>query len=339
MTEPTLMINGLPGKMAREIFKAAVAAGFKVVPFSLTGPQIPYDEVKVEDRNVNLIAPNEREEALERILGIYDPFIVVDFTHPTAVNLNGDSYCRHKRPFVIGTTGGDRKALVERVKDSEISAVIAPNMAMQIVALQQVLKELGENQPNLFRGEYKLEIAESHQNRKADVSGTAVAMVELPDGNGGVKPGYLAQLGLPFDKSQINFERRPQIQLQMGIPKEFLDWHGHHTYTVSGGRNPGPLNIFYWVLEEFLMRHPVFAAYDRNVGSIRDKTHVTAQSPDKAVTFRLDKTPESLSLTHNVNGGSIYMPGILQSARYLHRKSQEGSKGEVFTALDVMKDI
>ena len=35
---------------------------------------------------------------------------MVDYTHPSAVNANAVFYARHHLPFVMGTTGGDRKS-------------------------------------------------------------------------------------------------------------------------------------------------------------------------------------------------------------------------------------
>lgn len=34
--------------------------------------------------------------------------VVVDYTHPSAVNANAEFYAKHKLNFVMGTTGGDR---------------------------------------------------------------------------------------------------------------------------------------------------------------------------------------------------------------------------------------
>lgn len=34
--------------------------------------------------------------------------VVVDYTHPSAVNANAELYAKHQLNFVMGTTGGDR---------------------------------------------------------------------------------------------------------------------------------------------------------------------------------------------------------------------------------------
>jgi 4-hydroxy-tetrahydrodipicolinate reductase len=145
----------------------------------------------------------------------------VDYTHPTAVNSNADFYCRHRLPFVMGTTGGDRKRLVDGVNQAALPAVIAPNMAKQIVGLQAIMEYAATEFPGLFSG-YSLEVKESHQRGKADTSGTAKAMVQ-----------YFNAMGIDYSQEDICMERNPENQLmEWGVPKEYLDGHAWHTYTL-----------------------------------------------------------------------------------------------------------
>ena len=69
----------------------------------------------------------------------------------------------------------DREALLRSAEASGVYAVIAPNMAKQIVALQAALEQMARDFPGSFDG-YALSVAESHQSTKADTSGTAKAM-------------------------------------------------------------------------------------------------------------------------------------------------------------------
>jgi 4-hydroxy-tetrahydrodipicolinate reductase len=122
----------------------------------------------------------------------------------------------------MGTTGGDRKQLLKTVQSSAIAAVIAPNMAKQIVGFQAMMEYAAENFPGLFEG-YVLEIKESHQKGKADTSGTAKAMVR-----------YFNQMGLDFSEDRIAKERDPGIQAtRWGIPQNYLTGHGWHTYALT----------------------------------------------------------------------------------------------------------
>jgi 4-hydroxy-tetrahydrodipicolinate reductase len=218
-----IMINGLPGNMAQVIARQALAdERFSVLPYSLTGPNIDVASCEIEGHTFKLILPDERDGRIGQVTAAHAPFISVDFTHPSGVNENVRFYCRNRLPFVMGTTGGNREQLVETVESSEIAAVIAPNMAKQIVGFQAMMAYAAERFPNLFKG-YRLNIRESHQAGKADTSGTAKAMV-----------GYFNRMGVPFSAEQIVKERDPERQNNMwGVPPDYLGGHGWHTYTLT----------------------------------------------------------------------------------------------------------
>jgi 4-hydroxy-tetrahydrodipicolinate reductase len=217
-----VMVNGLPGNMATKAAEHIVRdSTMRLIPYALTGPDITAKEIQVGSENIKLITPDKRLEAVNSVKTSEGDFICVDYTHPSAVNDNASFYCENAMPFVMGTTGGDRQRLADTVKGSDIAAVIAPNMAAQIVAFQAMMEYAAETFPGVFQG-YNLEIKESHQKGKADTSGTAKAMV-----------GYFNRLGLPFEKDQIIMERDPEVQKnKWGIPEAYLSGHGWHTYTL-----------------------------------------------------------------------------------------------------------
>ncbi len=217
-----VMVNGLPGNMSTIAAQhIAQDSGLKLIPQALTGADIEATETQVGSEAVQLIKPDERQEAIESINKSEGVVICVDYTHPNSVNDNAEFYCKNGLPFVMGTTGGDRARLVETVQSSEICAVIAPNMGKQIVAFQAMMEYAAKTFPNVFKG-YGLEIKESHQQGKADTSGTAKAMV-----------GYFNQLGPPFSKDDIKMERDPAVQQsEWGVPETYLSGHGWHTYSL-----------------------------------------------------------------------------------------------------------
>jgi 4-hydroxy-tetrahydrodipicolinate reductase len=223
MSTIKVMVNGLPGNVTQMIAShIARDEALTLLPYSLTGPEIDIDRIAIENIDIELIRPDRRDASIMSIKDNYDSFISVDFTHPSAVNRNARFYCTHGLPFVMGTTGGDRQDLHETVTKSSVSAVIAPNMARQIVGLQAMLAYGAENFPGLFQG-YTLTVHESHQQGKADTSGTAKAMV-----------GYFNAMGVDFANDQIQKERDPAIQKQeWGVPEAYLDGHGWHTYTLT----------------------------------------------------------------------------------------------------------
>ncbi|MBF0210250.1 MAG: dihydrodipicolinate reductase [Desulfamplus sp.] len=222
-----VMLNGMPGNVASIIAGHIILDDrFNLIPFSMTGAEIESKSHKIKELNINLIKPNEREEITPKLIEKYPNLIAVDFTHPTAVNKNGEFYVKFNIPFVMGTTGGDRDALNKTVLSSSISAVIAPNMAKQIVGFQAMVEYAAETFPDLFKG-YTLQIKESHQKGKADTSGTAKAMVK-----------YYNRLGIPFTEDEIIMERDPKVQKEVwNIPEDYIKGHAWHTYTLTSANN------------------------------------------------------------------------------------------------------
>jgi 4-hydroxy-tetrahydrodipicolinate reductase len=222
MNKIKVMVNGLPGNMATKAAEHILRDNrLQLIPYALTGPDIEDSEAKVGPEAVKLTKPDKRDEMIESLKTQEGRFICIDYTHPNAVNDNATFYCKSGIPFVMGTTGGDRDRLAETVKESDIAAVIAPNMAKQIVAFQAMMEYASETFPDVFKG-YALKIKESHQKGKADTSGTAKAMIS-----------YFNKLGAPYAKDDIRMERDPDIQRsEWGVPEEYLAGHGWHTYSL-----------------------------------------------------------------------------------------------------------
>jgi 4-hydroxy-tetrahydrodipicolinate reductase len=218
-----VMINGLPGNVTRTITAHALKDDrVMVMPYSLTGPEIEANRHTVDGTDFELIKPASRTARIGELIDQYSHFISVDFTHPSAVNDNAEFYCQNQLPFVMGTTGGDRNKLNQTVNRSSTCAVIAPNMAKQIVGFQAMLDYAATTFSNLFNG-YALTVNESHQSGKADTSGTARAVVDC-----------FNRMGVAFSADEIQMERDPEIQTKKwGIPETYLSGHGWHTYRLT----------------------------------------------------------------------------------------------------------
>jgi dihydrodipicolinate reductase len=153
----------------------------------------------------------------------FEQLVIIDFTLPQAVNSNAAFYCTHQVPFVMGTTGGDREALMNDTRNAQNFAVIAPQMGKQVVAFQAMMEHMATTFPGAFAG-YTLSVTESHQKTKVDTSGTAKAVV-----------ASLQQLGVkPFDVESIQKVRtEEEQQSRMKVPEEHLDGHAFHTYHLQ----------------------------------------------------------------------------------------------------------
>ncbi|MCQ2099061.1 4-hydroxy-tetrahydrodipicolinate reductase [Fibrobacter sp. UWH9] len=217
-----VMVNGIPGNMGKIVAETCVKRGLELVPYSLTGEIIVENESVVAGKTVQLLKPSNREERIGEVLAKYPNLICVDYTHPTAVNDNAAFYVKHKIPFVMGTTGGDREALTKLVAEANHPSVIAPNMSKQIVAFQTMIEWLANEFPTAFSG-YKLSVVESHQKTKADTSGTARAVV-----------GSFQKMGFEYTPDDIEKVRDEKSQMErMGVPEEYLGGHAFHTYNLD----------------------------------------------------------------------------------------------------------
>jgi len=231
MQDVRVMVNGMPGPMATAAAEACLRKGLLLAPTAMTGPAVEpctihvHDTVSGKSAQVKLIPSTQTDELEAAISGMKeasDLFLAIDYTHPSAVNENSKFYVKNKVPFVMGTTGGDRDALLQDVEGN--FAVIAPNMGKQIVAMQSALEELATKFPTAFGG-YALKVQESHQKTKADTSGTAKAVIEslktLTDNQ-------------DFEADQdVDMIRNDQESMDFGVPKEYMTGHAFHTYTLT----------------------------------------------------------------------------------------------------------
>jgi 4-hydroxy-tetrahydrodipicolinate reductase len=228
-----VMVNGMPGPMATAAAEACLRKGLRLSPAAMTGPNVEpmtitvYDPVSKKSSDVRLIPSTDTEEIKATIEGLKtscgeNKLLAIDYTHPSAVNSNALFYVENKLPFVMGTTGGDREKLISDVESAKQFAVIAPNMAKQIVAVQAALEDLASKYPGAFSG-YKLACRESHQKTKADTSGTAKAVIDS-----------LTKLSDDkFTYDDIDMIRDDQESVDFGVPEDAIKGHAFHTYTLT----------------------------------------------------------------------------------------------------------
>ena len=227
------MINGIPGPMATAVAEACLDRGLNVVPLAFTGPGIQENEVIIKGAERTqwvelVVGPGSNPKASDTLAKLKEgtpDLIIVDYTHPDAAVGNVETYVENSADFVMGTTGGDPDKIYAALEKGTNIAVIAPNMAKQIVALQATLKDMAMKYPRSFEG-YTLTVTESHQSKKADTSGTAKAVVaHLVDLNGG-----------NFDEAfeSIVKLRNKEDSMKFGVPEEYINaGHAFHTYSMT----------------------------------------------------------------------------------------------------------
>lgn len=74
--------------MGHATAEAVLRGGLQLVPFSFTGQSeaVAVGNVGVSGYPVELIGPERRQEAMEKVLASYPGLIIIDFTLPQAVN-------------------------------------------------------------------------------------------------------------------------------------------------------------------------------------------------------------------------------------------------------------
>ncbi|KAH8049841.1 4-hydroxy-tetrahydrodipicolinate reductase [Aureococcus anophagefferens] len=252
-----VMMNGLPGKMGCSVGEAIVARGMELAPTALTGPDFAGDVVDVAGTSVTLVAGGT--DAADAAAGALKAdcaargktLVAVDFTVPAAAEANARYYAAHGLSFVMGTTGADAGALSKSVLDGTHSAVIAPNMSKQIVALQAVVERAAKDFPGAFAG-YALDVTESHQASKIDTSGTEQ---DKGDSTSGTAKAVVASLAALQDeqiwssanaKVSAAIERIDKVRDEASqldgaggllgkVPAEHLAGHAYHTYGLTSG--------------------------------------------------------------------------------------------------------
>lgn len=335
----SVIMNGLPGKMATATAKEIVDSDdIHLHGFGLTGSRNTERIVEIGGTEVLLYNPNERVAFTyeSKCTGKF----AVDYTHPEAGATNAEFYVQNRMPFVMGTTSIDSPRLIAAVRDSGIPAVVAPNMALPIVAFQRFMSNYSSENFGALRG-CELEIIESHQKGKADTSGTAKSMVRGKNG----ERGYFFELGIDFGVEQIKKTRDEEGSLRLGVSKEFLDAHGYHTYNITDSRNKSErLERLAMGLTD-LLSGPAFRGYSLTEGSNMN-TDLMAVSPQEDVKFCIEYDDNVagnrsiLTIKHNVNGRKVYAQGTLDALRFIDAAQwSEKSQGQVYSMIDVLKWI
>lgn len=226
----TIILSGVPGKMAREIAallqEPANRQAFTLAPFGLGRSTRAGATVEVAPGVSLEVEPTAR-------IGDLAPAgaLVIDYTTPDAALDNIRVYTQAGVPFVMGTTGFNREEAIRLVAGSSVSAVIAPNMAAPIVALQAALDHVAAAFPGALAG-YDLEIRESHQATKKDPSGTAKALL-----------GPLTKLGTRPHDPPMQSIRDVDAQRKLGVPEQYLTGHGWHWYEATSPASDVALSL------------------------------------------------------------------------------------------------
>jgi 4-hydroxy-tetrahydrodipicolinate reductase len=164
-----VLVAGAAGKMGSEVIKAVTAAeGMRVV--SAVDPAS--EGVSVSDGADGSI---ECTSDLGSAVAQTSPDVMVDFTHPSAVEGNLDIALSAGVDCVVGTTGIAEDVLAGMAGEAPEGTClfVAPNFAIGAVLMMSFAEQAARYMPHV-------EIIELHHDRKADApSGTAMRTAAL----------------------------------------------------------------------------------------------------------------------------------------------------------------
>jgi len=163
-------VVGALGKMGTEVCKAVIEDKDTELVFAVD----KFQEGKAVTENV-VIKSDLKAEIIEK-----KPDIVVDFTQPSTIFENINTYLDLGVKSVIGTTGltaEQIKAIEEKSNQLGVGCFIAPNFTVGAVLMMMFAQTASKYFDNA-------EILEFHHNQKKDApSGTAIKTAELMSQN------------------------------------------------------------------------------------------------------------------------------------------------------------
>lgn len=166
-----VVVCGAAGRMGREVLAAVTAAEdmrvVAAVDSKSTVATLP------DGRGGEILCTGDLSGALARTT----PTVMVDFTHPDAVEGNLRTALAAGVHCVVGTTGlsEDTLASLADAAPEDVCFFVAPNFAIGAVLLMRFAADAARYMPHV-------EIVELHHDRKADApSGTALRTAALID--------------------------------------------------------------------------------------------------------------------------------------------------------------
>ena len=175
MKKIRIAVAGACGKMGKRILTLAAADPQLEIAGALErgdSPGLGTDAgVLIGGRNLGVQVTRNIEEALS------SSQVLIDFTHPGAVEEHLRGAVRFKTGFVLGTTGLSEKTRAQLRRASRKIAILqSPNMSTGVNFLFELVTRAAE----VLGERYDIEISETHHRMKKDApSGTALELARL----------------------------------------------------------------------------------------------------------------------------------------------------------------
>jgi len=307
------------GKLGEAVLVGLDKLGVKLYQFAYNGP---CDDIMTNTYGKQIVTivdsselKNISEQGYKKVLlqAIHRTVSHIIVTLPGKIlEQDIDFLLRLGIPLIICSTGYNENIIRQKTIKAGVTVVMSQNMVLTIIALWNIIKNL-QKAP----GQIRVYLRESHQPPKADVSGSGVTTLELCR-----EKDFIVD----FDKSAVEFEkgkdgscgcftwlREEESQIYLGVPEEFLDGHGYHTFRFECPCSTSQ------ELDDYMRDF-----YD----SLKE---LEKDSVEGVFKFHVSLTRRGIVVTHNINGRGIYPFGI-----YECMKHADVSDVGVYSGIDVV---
>lgn len=183
--------------------------------------------------------------------------VMIDFSHPDALDDLLAFCCRERMPVVIATTGYSLQQIEKIQRASKQTPVFFSfNMSMGI----NLLSALARQAVSVLGDEFDVEIIEKHHNQKIDApSGTAILLADAINRQAGGKYEYV------YDRRQVRQKRQKK---ELGI------------HSVRGGSIVGEHEVIFAGRDEILsLSHSARSKEIFAVGAVNAAMFLANRSP------------------------------------------------------------
>ncbi|MBR1739761.1 MAG: 4-hydroxy-tetrahydrodipicolinate reductase [Ruminococcus sp.] len=174
------------------------------------------------------------------------PDVIIDFSHPSALDKLLDYCLTNGTALVAATTGYDQEQIAKIKKAAEqIPVFFTFNMSLGI----NLLAELAKKAVKVLGGQYDIEIIEKHHNQKLDApSGTAIMLADAINGELEEKYNYV------YDRHSVRAKRS---KTEIGM------------HSIRGGTIVGEHEILFAGRDEVIsLKHEAHSKQVFAVGSV-----------------------------------------------------------------------
>lgn len=237
-----IILSGANGVMGRFVSECARESGKHMIVAGIDINTEQRDGFHVFKDPANCVVPAD---------------VVIDFSHPSALEPLLSMAMSHRLPLVVATTGLT-PAQIEKIHDAteKIPVFFTFNMTLGI----NLMVELAKTAARVLGDNFDVEIVEKHHNKKIDApSGTALM---LADGVSGVFDGDLQYI---YERRS---SRKPRGKKEIGI------------HSVRGGTIVGEHDVIFAGKDEILtISHSARSKQVFAVGALRAAEFLVAKDP------------------------------------------------------------